>query len=147
MDKSHLPIAPTIVDPNRPGVTTVPPFDTSPLGSRYEVLRELGCGGMGRVYQARDRETNEVLALKVLRPEVAAEPSMAERFKNELRLARRITHKNVCRIYDFNRVEPLAYISMEYVDGETLRAQLDRAGALPPSRVVSLARQICAGLA
>ena len=147
MDKSQQPIAPTIIDPHRPAATAEPSSDAAPLGGRYEILRELGAGGMGRVYQARDRETSEVLALKVLRPEVAAEPSMAERFKNELRLARRITHKNVCRIYDFNRIDTLAYISMEYVDGETLRALIDRSGRLPPSRVTSLTRQICAGLA
>ena len=147
MDKPPSPIAPTIVDSHRPSTAPTPPSDTTSLGARYEVLREIGSGGMGRVFQARDRETGEVLALKVLRPEVAAEPSMAERFKNELRLARRITHKNVCRIYDFNRVDALAYISMEYVDGETLRAQLDRGGAMSASRVVSLARQICTGLA
>lgn len=117
------------------------------LGGRYELQNELGAGGMGRVYRARDRETNEILALKVLLPQYAADPAMAERFKNELRLARRITHKNVCRIYDFHRTDALAYITMEYVDGETLRALLTRSGPLPPARVVEIATQICAGLA
>jgi serine/threonine protein kinase len=146
MDKPKRPIAPTLVDAHpheRPGT---PDPNVALLGERYEMLGELGSGGMGRVYRAHDRETGEVVALKALRPEIAAEPSMADRFKNELRLARRITHKNVCRIYDFNRAGSVAYISMEYVDGETLRARLDRGGALPPSRVASLARQICAGL-
>src|SRR5262245_10499515 len=88
--------------------------DTPPavISGRYELLDEIGTGGMGKVYRVRDRETNEVLALKVLRPEFAADPAMAERFKNELRLARRITHKNVCRIYDFNRTDTFAYITM-----------------------------------
>ena len=116
------------------------------LSGRYEVRREIGSGGMGYVFEARDRETGEVLALKVLRPEIAADPAMAERFKNELRLARRITHKNVCRIYDFNRVDSLAYISMEYVEGITLRTQLDGAGAMPTARVITIARQIASGL-
>lgn len=116
------------------------------LAARYEILDALGEGGMGMVYRVRDRETAEILALKLLRPEIARDPAMLERFKNEIRLAHRITHKNVCRIYDFNRVENLAYFTMEYVDGESLRAYLKRAGKLTPERCVDLARQITAGL-
>ncbi|MBI5783099.1 MAG: protein kinase [Gammaproteobacteria bacterium] len=116
------------------------------LASRYEILDSLGEGGMGLVYRVRDRETNEILALKLLRPEIARDPAMMERFKDEIRLARRITHKNVCRIYDFNRVDNLVYITMEFVDGESLRAYLKRAGKLSPERVIDLARQIAAGL-
>ena len=116
------------------------------LATRYEVLESLGEGGMGLVYRVRDRETNEILALKLLRPEIARDPAMMERFKDEIRLARRITHKNVSRIYDFNRVDDLVYITMEYVDGESLRAYLKRAGKLSPERVIDLARQIAAGL-
>jgi predicted Ser/Thr protein kinase len=116
------------------------------LATRYEVLNSLGEGGMGLVYRVRDRETSEILALKLLRPEIARDPAMTERFKDEIRLARRITHKNVCRIYDFNRVDDLVYITMEYVDGESLRAYLQRAGKLSPERVIDLARQIAAGL-
>ncbi len=116
------------------------------LAARYEVLDNLGEGGMGLVYRVRDRETGEILALKLLRPEIARDPAMMERFKDEIRLARRITHKNVCRIYDFNRVDDLAYITMEYVDGESLRAYLKRAVKLSPERVTDLARQIAAGL-
>jgi serine/threonine-protein kinase len=101
---------------------------------------------MGLVYRVRDRETAEILALKLLRPEIARDPAMMERFKDEIRLARRITHKNVCRIHDFNRVDDLAYITMEFVDGESLRAYLKRAGKLSPERVIDLARQIAAGL-
>jgi len=116
------------------------------LASRYEILDSLGEGGMGMVYRARDRETGEILALKLLRPEIARDPAMMERFKNELRLARRITHKNICRIHDFNRVGDLACLTMEYVDGESLRAHLRRAGRLTPERTIDLARQIAAGL-
>src|SRR3990167_3134748 len=116
------------------------------LATRYEVLDSLGEGGMGLVYRVRDRETTEILALKLLRPEIARDPAMTERFKDEIRLARRITHKNVSRIYDFNRVDDLVYITMEYVDGESLRAYLKRAGKLSPERVIDLARQIAAGL-
>jgi predicted Ser/Thr protein kinase len=116
------------------------------LAARYEILDTLGEGGMGMVYRVRDRETNEMLALKLLRPEIARDPAMLERFKNEIRLAHRITHKNVCRIYDFNRVDDLAYFTMEYVDGESLRAYLKRAGKLTSERTIDLARQITAGL-
>jgi len=116
------------------------------LASRYDILDALGDGGMGMVYRVRDRETNEILALKLLRPEIARDPVMLERFKNEIRLAHRITHKNVCRIYDFNRADDLAYFTMEYVDGESLRAYLNRASKLSPERVLDLARQILAGL-
>ena len=124
----------------------VAPDVTAALASRYEILDPLGDGGMGLVYRVRDRETGEILALKLLRPEIARDPAMMERFKDELRLARRITHKNVCRIYDFNRVNDVAYITMEYVDGESLRAYLRRAGRLTPERTIDLARQIAAGL-
>jgi len=130
-----------------PGASTaVAPDVAAPLASRYEVLDALGEGGMGMVYRVRDRETTEVLALKVLRPEIARDPAMMERFKNELRLARRITHKNVCRIHDFNRVGDLAYLTMEYVDGESLRLYLRRVGRLTPERTIDLARQMSAGL-
>lgn len=122
------------------------PVFAEALASRYEILEQLGEGGMGLVYRVRDRETTEILALKLLRPEIACDPEMMRRFKDEIRLARRITHKNVSRIYDFNRVNDLAYITMEYVDGESLRDYLARAGKLPPERVIDLARQITAGL-
>jgi hypothetical protein len=122
------------------------PSELAPLAARYEFLSEMGQGGMGRVYQARDNETGDVVALKVLHPQIASDPAMAERFKNELRLARRITHKNVCRIFDFNRVDAITYITMECVDGETLRQRIDRAGALPVAQAVTVMRQVCAGL-
>ena len=124
----------------------VAPEVAARLAARYEILDALGDGGMGLVYRARDRETSEILALKLLRPEIARDPAMIERFKNELRLARRITHKNVCRIYDFNRADDVACITMEYVDGESLRAYLNRAGRMTPERTIDLARQIAAGL-
>lgn len=115
------------------------------LGARYDVLGEIGRGGMGVVYKVRDRETQEIIAAKVLRAEIGEAPNI-ERFKNELRLARRITHKNVCRIYDFNREDALVFITMEYVEGESLRALLDRFKTLAPTRAREIAGQICAGL-
>jgi len=117
------------------------------LAARYDLLAELGRGGMGVVYKARDRETDEVIALKVLRPEVAARPDLIERFKSELRLARKITHKNVCRVYDINRFGSVAAISMEYVQGESLRAVLDRFGGVPLRRGLEWVGQVCSALA
>lgn len=125
----------------------VPLQEVLPLGPRYELLGLLGSGGMGQVWKARDRETHEMVAIKVLKPEVTLEPGALERFKNELRLARRITHKNVCRIYEFNRVGNTAYISMEYIEGQSLRSALRRAGALPQDEATRIVRQICNGLA
>src|SRR5437867_5266382 len=114
--------------------------------ARYEILSRVGVGGMGVVFKARDRETGETIALKVLKPEIADQPSLMENLKNELRLARRITHKNVCRIYDFSRTDGVASISMEFVQGESLRQVLNRFGAFTTRRAVKLAEQICDGL-
>ena len=116
------------------------------LSQRYEILAEAGHGSMGNVYKARDRETGEVVALKLLKPEIAADQSMIERFKNELLFARKITHKNVCRLYEFNRVNGIAYTSMEFVEGESLRSVLNRFGGLPARKAIDLVGQICSGL-
>ena len=116
------------------------------IGKRYEILGEAGHGSMGNVYKARDRETGETVALKLLKPEIASDQAMMDRFKNELLFARKITHKNVCRVYEFNRVGNVAYTSMEFVDGESLRSVLNRFGGLPVRKAVNVATQICSGL-
>jgi serine/threonine protein kinase len=116
------------------------------LGQRYDILSDAGHGSMGNVFKARDRETGEVVALKLLKPEIASDQAMMDRFKNELLFARKITHKNVCRVYDFNRINGLAYTSMEFVEGESLRSVLNRFGGLPLRKGIDLARQICSGL-
>jgi formylglycine-generating enzyme required for sulfatase activity/class 3 adenylate cyclase len=114
--------------------------------TRYEILSRLGVGGMGIVFKARDRETGEIVALKLLKSEIADQPKLIDAFKNELRIARKITHKNVCRIYDFNRVDGLSFITMEFVEGESLRRVLNRFSALSPRTGMKIARQICEGL-
>ena len=119
---------------------------TPDLDTRYELLDEAGRGGMGVVYKARDRETGEIVALKILKAEIALDPVAAERFINEVRLSRRITHKNVTRVYEFTRAGATAYLSMEYVDGESLRAIVDRMGAVGLRKGVQIGRQICAAL-
>jgi hypothetical protein len=116
------------------------------LGARYEILGVAGHGSMGNVYKARDRETGETVALKLLKPEIASDQAMMDRFKNELLFARKITHKNVCRVYESNRVGGIAYTSMEFVEGESLRSVLNRFGGLPQRKATDLALQICSGL-
>ena len=124
---------------------TPPPAPTE-MTRRYDLLEELGRGGMGIVYKARDRETGDLIALKLLKPEIASDKTVMARFKNELRLARKITHKNVCRIYEFNRAGTTAFISMEFVEGESLRAALSRYGSVSVRKALEMGRQICNGL-
>ncbi len=122
------------------------PTTLTVLGQRYEILGEAGRGAMGQVYKARDRETGDTVALKLLKEEIASDQDMVSRFKSELLFARKITHKNVCRVYEFNRVEGIAYTSMEFVEGENLRSVLNRFGALTLRKGLDLALQMCSGL-
>lgn len=116
------------------------------FAGRYRVLAEVGQGGMGIVYKTQDSETGEVVAVKVLKPDIAFDESAVERFKNEVRLARKIAHRNVCRIYEFNRSGNTAFISMEFVEGETLRTILHRFRSLSLKQSIAIARQICSAL-
>jgi zinc protease len=128
--------------------TFLPPIHRTVLPPRYEMLGELGRGGMGIVYKARDRETGEVLAIKILKPEIASDSQILERFKSELRLAHQITHRNVARLYEFHRAgDDSVYLTMEFVEGESLRALLEHAGKLDAAEALELARQLAAGLA
>jgi serine/threonine protein kinase len=101
---------------------------------------------MGIVYQARDRETNEIVALKFLKPEIATDAQILERFRNEVRLSRKISHRNVARLHELHRTGDAIYVSMEYVEGESLRALLQREAKLPLDRGLEIARQLIAGL-
>ncbi len=116
------------------------------LGQRYDILDAAGHGSMGNVYKARDRETGETVALKLLKPEIASDQQMMDRFKNELLFARKITHKNICRVHEFNRLGGIAYTSMEFVEGESLRSVLNRFGGLGLRKGIDLAQQMCSGL-
>lgn len=120
----------------------------SPSGipSRYKVLSRVGSGGMGVVYKAHDTETGEIVALKTLKPGVGDGPAMQEDLRREVCLARKVTHKNVCRIHELSRVNGVPYISMEFVEGESLLSRLRRTAALPWPEALKLAQQICAGL-
>ena len=117
------------------------------VAGRYTLLGLLGVGGMGSVYRARDEELEEVVALKVLRQDLVNEPGMLERFRREVKLARRVTHKNVARVFDIGEHGADKYLTMEYVEGEPLNVGLARQGAMSVARVVELATAICAGLA
>jgi len=116
------------------------------FGGRYEILGVLGQGGMGAVYKARDRELDRLIALKVIRPELATDPAILQRFKQELILARNITHKNVVRIYDLGEADGIRFISMEYVDGEDLRTLLRRQKKFAPKEAIAMVEQVCRAL-
>jgi len=117
------------------------------LAERYHIVKELGKGGMGFVYKVFDTKIQEDVALKVLKPEVAANKDTIIRFSNELKYARRITHKNVCRMHDINEAAGTHFITMEYVEGEDLKSVIKRMGKLKLGNVLSIALQVTDGLA
>ena len=135
---------PTTAPPPLPLTSLRPGFI---LGNRYEIKRLLGSGGMGMVFQAHDRELDEPVALKVLRPEIVSmSPEAIERFKRETKTARRIADRTVVRTYDFGDTEGFKFITMEYVQGITLKQLLKNKGALPLGIGLRIGRQICSGL-
>ena len=126
------------------------PSESSTTGAtfagRYQVIEELGHGGMGRVYKVFDTDIKEKIALKLLRPEIALDKETVERFSNELKLARKISHRNVCRMFDLGKAEGTTFITMEFVPGEDLKRLIRKMGQLGPGRAVSIAKQVCEGL-
>jgi serine/threonine-protein kinase len=117
------------------------------LADRYRVVALLGRGGLGEVYRADDLTLGQAVALKFLPEEAASDPALLERFRAEVRIARKVSHPNVCRVYDVGEVDGQTYLSMEYVDGEDLSSLLRRIGRLPNDKALDIARQLCAGLA
>jgi len=117
------------------------------FASRYQIVEELGGGGMGRVYRAHDTKVGEEIAVKVIKPEIAADKSTVERFKNELKIARKIVHKSVGRVYDLNEDRGTYYITMEYVRGEDLKAFIRSSGQMAVGTSLRVARQVAEGLA
>ena len=141
--------------PTMAGTTTTSTFvgplqEGEAFGSRYHIIRALGVGGMGAVYQAWDAELGVAVAIKVIRPEALADPEAAaeiqRRFKRELLLARQVTHKNVVRIHDLGEINGIKYITMTFVDGADLATVLKREGRLPVPKVMRIARDVVAGL-
>ena len=116
------------------------------LQSRYQIQKMLGQGGMGAVYQARDTELERTIALKLIRPDLATNPMVLKRFKQELILSRNVTHRNVVRIFDLGEAQGTRFITMELVEGEDLRTLLARQGRLPSEEAVGILEQISAAL-
>ena len=117
------------------------------VAGRYRIVALAGRGGMGEVYRADDLTLDQAVALKFL-PDVASQdPARLTQFHNELRIARQVSHKNVCRLYDLGEADERRFLTMEYIDGEDLAALLRRIGRFPQDRAVAIARQLCAGVA
>jgi eukaryotic-like serine/threonine-protein kinase len=159
IDLPHPSEAPTIL--NAPVRSPAPPVTRPPasnwssalllpvgsvLANRYEILELLGEGGMGAVYKARDNELDRVIALKVIRPELASNPEILLRFKQELVLARQVTDRNIIRIFDLGDADGIRYITMEYVEGTSLYQTLRERGKLPVQEAVEITEQVLSGL-
>jgi serine/threonine protein kinase/predicted Zn-dependent protease len=119
----------------------------SVFAGRYKIIEELGKGGMGKVYRVFDQKLNEEVALKLIRPDIAADKKTIERFKNELKLARKIRHKSVGSMYELMEEQGVHFITMEYVSGQDLKGILHQMGQLTVGKAISVAKQICEGLA
>ena len=117
------------------------------VAGRYEILSPLGKGGMGMVYKAHDRVLDETVALKVLRPDVAREADMARRFRSEIKLARKVRHRNVCGIHEYGEQGELRYIAMEFIEGVDFRHLLQDRGAPLPEEAFEISIQVAEGLA
>jgi eukaryotic-like serine/threonine-protein kinase len=142
----HHPGWSTFLSPVETGAGPLSLDAGSVLAGRYRIIRSLGEGGMGAVYKAHDLEVDRLVAIKVIRPELACDPQILQRFKQELVLARQVTHRNVVRIFDIGAAENLKFISMEFIEGRELAALLEDAGKLPPKQAVEIMLQVCRGL-
>src|SRR6267378_2521657 len=143
MAEPDITIGPTLV--RTPAPSRFAPG--SIVAGRYRLVALLGRGGMGEVYRADDLILDHPVALKFLPDGVAHDAARLAQFHNELRIARQVSHKNVCRLYDLGEADGRRFITMEYVDGEDLASLLRRIGRLPQDKAIEIARQLCAGLA
>src|SRR6202451_4029067 len=116
------------------------------LAQRYEIVEILGQGGMGAVYKATDRELNRTVAVKVIRPDLARDQAIVDRFKQELLLAHQVTHRNVIRIYDLSESDGMKFITMEYVEGENLLTLIHQKKKFSPEEAVEIMQQVCRAL-
>ena len=154
MSRSTLPapmstrssLGPTEAGPRRPPSAPASPARSSLIAGRFELLGLIGVGGMGSVYRARDVTLDETVALKVIAREVAREPGMLERFRREVKLARRVTHPNVARCFDIGQDGDDRFFTMELVEGESLGSRLAREPRLTPAATIAIALEVCAGL-
>ena len=116
------------------------------FAGRYEIIEELGRGGMGKVYRVEDTKLKQEVALKLIKPEIASDKKTIERFRNELKTARMISHKNVCRMFDMGEAKDSHFITMEFIRGEDLKSLIQKMGQLSAGQAVTIAKQICDGL-
>ena len=152
MSPDDLTIEPLAGGATRAGVgpPTPPAVRFTPgsiIAGRYRLVALLGKGGMGEVYRADDLTLDQPVALKFLPEGVAGNDTRLTQFHNELRVARQVSHKNVCRLYDLGDADGRRFLTMEYVDGEDLSSSLRRFGRMPPDKAIQIARQLCAGVA
>src|SRR6516225_8394971 len=138
-------------DPNATGAYDPPPpaerfAPGTLLAGRYRLVAALGRGGMGEVYRADDLTLDQPVALKFLPPHLADDADRLTRFRKEVAIARRVSHPNVCRVYDLAEVDNQPFLTMEYVDGEDLASLLRRIGRVPEDKALQFARQLCAGV-
>jgi serine/threonine protein kinase/tetratricopeptide (TPR) repeat protein len=137
--------------PAGPTVTLETPIEELSTGAifagRYQIIEELGRGGMGKVYRALDKKLNEEVALKLIKPEIASDKKTLERFSNELKIARKISHRNIGRVYEMMEEKGTHFITMEYVPGEDLKSFIRRSGRIDIPKVLFTGMQVCDGLA
>ncbi len=139
----------------RDKISVTKTLETTPEGlgkgelfaGRFELIEELGAGGMGIVYRAYDKEVGEEIAVKVLHAEIARDEQVVDRFRNEIKLARRISHRHVCRMHELHQDGKQLFITMEYVSGRDLKALIKESGPLATGKAVSIAKQVVEGLA
>jgi serine/threonine protein kinase/tetratricopeptide (TPR) repeat protein len=141
----HIPTAWTRLEP-QPAPSTPALTRGAIIGARYEILNQIGEGGMGAVYRAQDRELDRVVALKVIRPELAGKAEVLRMFKQELILARQVTHRNVIRIYDLGAADNLRFITMEFVEGQDLKSVMKAKGKFTPVEAAELTLAVAEGL-
>ena len=138
-----------------PKISVTRTLETTPEGlgkgeifaGRFELIEELGAGGMGTVYRAFDKKIDEEVALKLLHSDIALDERTVDRFRNEIKLARRITHKNVCRLHELHEEGKTLFITMEYVSGRDLKGLIRETGTLSTGKAISIAKQVVEGLA
>ena len=139
--RKEIPVTETLETPTEELTTG------STFAERYQIVTELGKGGMGKVYRVIDKEINEEIALKLIKPEIASDKKTIERFSNELKMARKIAHRNVCKMYYLGEEKGTRYITMEYVPGEDIKSMIRMTGQLSVGTTVNIAKQVCDGLA
>ena len=144
--KSTAPVAGPVPGPPPRGLGSLRVEPGQRFGDRYTLIEEIGAGGMGRVYKAIDVRLGKTVALKLVRAGSSAQEQTIERFRRELTLAQEVTHPNVCRVYDLGEIDGTLFISMEYVEGQSLDDLIQSVGTLSTKQTIAIGRQVCAGL-